>query len=204
MEIKREEQGTLGACCYMFCSQNAAIVIDPSVLSPALSEFIKDNDGKEFYILLTHRHFDHVAGVCDVKAACGGKVIISALDECGLLSTTDSMGALFGFYHKTTAADIKVNDGDKLELSDIKIEVMLTPGHTEGSVCYIMGDSIFSGDTLFAGSIGRTDFPTGDMNAMQRSLSRLFSLSGDYKVYCGHGEPTTLRFEEKTNPFYRK
>lgn len=203
MKIRVEEQGQIGACCYMFCSEKAAVIIDPAMLSPTLNNFITDNKGKEFYILVTHRHFDHVAGVCDVKNACGGQVVISALDECGLMSTRDSMGARFGIDHKLTSADILVNDGDKLTLGDITLTVMLTPGHTEGSVCYIADDCIFSGDTLFFGSIGRTDFPTGDMEEMQCSLSRLFELSGDYTVYPGHGEPTTLRFEEKNNPFYR-
>ncbi|MEE0927961.1 MAG: MBL fold metallo-hydrolase, partial [Acutalibacteraceae bacterium] len=93
------------------------------------------------------------------------------------------------------------DEGDVLELAGLTIKVMHTPGHTAGSVCYIAEDVIFSGDTLFEGSIGRTDFPTGDFATIKNSLNRLKNLGCDYKVYAGHGNPTTLFREIKNNPY---
>lgn len=203
MKIKCEEQGHLGACCYMVQSEKAALIIDPFKLTFSVKEFIDDNREKEIYILATHRHFDHVAGIPAVKDYGGGKTVISAADECGLLSTADSMGERFHISYPTAPADILVNDGDILRAGELEIKVLCTPGHTVGSVCFIIDDVIFSGDTLFRLSVGRTDFPTGDFAAMQHSLQKLFSLDGDYTVYPGHGESTTLRFEEQNNPYYR-
>ena len=91
-----------------------------------------------------------------------------------------------------------------VKVGDMEFKVMLTPGHTQGSICFIEKDVIFSGDTLFQGSCGRTDLPTGDWNAIRLSLKRLAALPGDYKVYSGHGPATTLEEERRTNPFMRK
>ena len=157
---------------------------------------------KEIFILATHRHCDHVAGIADVRDLCGGKVVVSASDECGLKSTAQSLGDLLGIKHRTCSADILVNDGDTVQMGDFTVGVLLTPGHTCGSVCYLLDDVIFSGDTLFCESIGRTDFPTGSPSEMQASLLRLFSLEEDYTVYPGHGEATSLGYEEQNNPYY--
>ncbi len=202
MDVLCEAQGPIAANCYMVASKSAVLVIDPFYLSNKLKAFLEEESEKEIYILATHRHCDHVAGVAEVRDFCGGRVVISALDECGLKSTVHSLGDMLGLSHKLCDADITVNDGDVLRLGDMSVEVLLTPGHTCGSVCYVVDDFIFSGDTLFCESIGRTDFPTGNAYQMQTSLNRLFSLSGDYKVYPGHGEATSLRYEEQNNPYY--
>ena len=104
---------------------------------------------------------------------------------------------------KSYSADRYVKDGEEVELGKMKFKVIFTPGHTCGSVCYICGDTMISGDTLFMGSCGRTDFPTGDWKQMTESLKLLKNLDGDYKVYSGHGPSTTLERERKTNMYMR-
>ena len=99
--------------------------------------------------------------------------------------------------------DELVNEGDVVKVGDMEFKVMLTPGHTQGSICFISGDTIFSGDTLFQGSCGRTDLPTGNWNDIRLSLKRLAALPGDYKVYSGHGPATTMEYERKNNPYMR-
>lgn len=99
--------------------------------------------------------------------------------------------------------DILVSEGDKVTVGDMEFDVMETPGHTVGSICFIGKDIIFSGDTLFQGSCGRTDLPTGDWDDIKKSLKRLAALPGDYQVYSGHGPATTLETERRTNPYMR-
>ncbi len=201
MKIFVEPQGMMGANCYMLSSDRTAVIIDPSAITKALQGFLSDNRSKELYIVATHRHCDHIAAICDIKEQYGGSVAVSEKDACGLLSTTDSLGSYFGITHRAVTPDIFLRDGEII-LGDISFTVLETPGHTEGSVCLICENALFSGDTLFYMSIGRTDFPGGSLADMQRSLKRLFSLSRDYTVYPGHGEATSLYFEQLNNPYY--
>lgn len=103
--------------------------------------------------------------------------------------------------HESFVPDRVFDDGDVIELGSLKIKVLFTPGHTVGSCCFLVNDAIFSGDTLFAGSMGRTDLPTGSSRDMRESLKRLADLEGDYNVYPGHGPSTTLERERRYNPF---
>ncbi len=201
MNITSEPQGMMGANCYMLKSDKTAVVIDPSAMTKTLISFLKDNSDKELYIVATHRHCDHIAAICEIKKQYGGVVCISPKDACGLMNMTDSLGSYLGISHSAVSPDMLLGEGDIL-LGDISFKVLETPGHTEGSVCLITGNVMFSGDTLFYMSIGRTDFPGGSFADMQRSLLKLFSLSEDYIVYPGHGEKTTLYFEHQNNPYY--
>jgi len=201
MKISTEEQGRLGANCYMLSSDKTTVCIDPSELSKNLLSFLEGNSGKELFIVATHRHYDHVAAIAEIKERFGGKIAVSKADACGIENDTDSLGTYFGMRHKTASPDIFLSEGE-IVLGDISFRVLETPGHTEGSICLITENVIFSGDTLFCMSIGRTDFPSGSMADMQRSLKKLFSLPGDYTVYPGHGESTTLYFEKQNNPYY--
>lgn len=164
-------------------------------------DMIGDTDLK--YILLTHGHFDHIIGARDTKAKYGAKVVISSEDEPMLSSSKLSLAAFCNAPQNDVEADIVVADGDEITLGDIVIKVMSTPGHTLGSVCYIAGNCIFSGDTLFYCSCGRTDFPSGSPEQMMSSLQKLKALDGDYKVYTGHNNLTTLDFERKNNPYMK-
>ena len=155
------------------------------------------------YILLTHGHFDHIIGVKSVKEKYGAQVVISKEDEPMLNSAKLSLAVFCNAPQNNVDADIIVKDGDEITLGKTKIKVMATPGHTSGSVCYIAENCIFSGDTLFYCSCGRTDFPSGSPEQMMSSLQKLKALDGDYKVYTGHNNLTTLDFERKNNPYMK-
>mgnify|MGYP002518650244 CR=1 FL=1 len=144
--------------------------------------------------MLTHGHFDHVGAVRDLAAETQCDVYIHPED----LSMPPMMTAGPLYYTKT------YTEGTQLKLAGLEIAVLHTPGHTPGSVCLIAEDVIFSGDTLFQGSCGRTDLPTGNWNDIRLSLQRLAALPGDYKVYSGHGPATTMEYERKHNPYMRK
>ena len=152
-------------------------------------------------VLLTHGHFDHVGAVEKILAATGCRLYLHRADHeqpgdpmsrfCYPLSNTQLPGLAF------------CADGDTITAGGLTFTVLSTPGHTGGSVCYRCGDVLFSGDTLFAGSCGRTDLPGGDWNAIRRSLARLAAISEDLTVYPGHGPHSTLQQERCVNPYMR-
>ena len=167
----------------------------PSVFDISLSEINLK------YILLTHGHFDHI-GKTEKYRRMGAELCIHT-DDASLLSDGERNASSL-FMHEPmiiSEADVLVNDGDVLKLGNSEIKVMHTPGHTPGSVCYLCGEDMFSGDTLFAGSIGRTDFWGGNMTKMRESLCKLKSIAEHYNVYSGHGPMTTLDREKKFNDF---
>ncbi|MBO4251595.1 MAG: MBL fold metallo-hydrolase [Clostridia bacterium] len=151
------------------------------------------------HLLLTHAHFDH-AGNAALLQADGVKVYISAIDN-PKLSDGGTLDSNFGRHYPPLCADVLLRDGDKLCLSGIDVEVIATPGHTDGSLTFKTGDMLFTGDTLFLESVGRTDFPTGDREELIRSVKKLFALGGDYKVFPGHEDFTTLSHEREYNLF---
>ena len=204
MELFIENGGMLGANCYMLSSDSAAVLIDVGEFTDNVRRFLTDNKEKEIMLLATHRHFDHVAGICEAKAFSGAKIAVHSLDECGLKSAADSLGANFDVIHSPVEADLLLSDGDCLQVGDISIKVIHTPGHTEGSVCFLIDDMLFSGDTLFHLSVGRTDFPSGNTATLLRSLDKLFSLERDCPVYPGHDRQTKLYYEKQYNPYYNR
>ncbi len=204
MNIKTEVQGALGANCYMVSTERAALLIDAAELSEGVRAFLEENRQKEILILATHRHIDHVAGLFEARRLSAAPVAIHTDDACGLSNAEDSLATALGMSQKTFEADRLLADADVLNVGDLTITVLHTPGHTDGSVCFIVENMIFSGDTLFHLSIGRTDFPTGSIDKMQQSLKKLFSLDRDYMVYPGHGEVTTLYYEKNYNPYFRE
>ena len=138
-----------------------------------------------------------------LKADFGGEVVIHSLDADCLYDSSKSLGDFFGLSMPSFEADKTVIEGDRLPFGNSEIEVIHTPGHTVGSVCYKIGDMIFSGDTLFCGSIGRTDFPGGSMLQMTASLKKLSKLEGNYNVYPGHEDLTDLDTERRTNLYMK-
>ena len=178
-----------------------AVVIDPGhagVLDELLSRGLTCA-----YVLLTHCHFDHVAGVSALQQA-GAKVICSAAEQ-PLVGTRADLYELFGAPRTPYTIDQTFVDGEKLCLCGIEFTALVTPGHTAGCACYQVdtenGKVLFTGDTLFAGTIGRTDFPTGDLSVLRHSLKRLAEMDGDLILYPGHEEETRMQTERKTNPF---
>lgn len=152
------------------------------------------------HILLTHGHFDHIASVEELKSLTGAQVIIHEEDLELLKKPLMNLSLVMGMNISVTA-DCTVKDGEQINVGGTGFTVLHTPGHTPGSVCYICGGAMFTGDTLFKDSIGRTDFPSSSYGAMVNSLKRLYQLETDYIIYPGHEEATTL-FAEKSNNRY--
>lgn len=174
-------------------------VVDPSLPEEILIEKLNAENVK--YVLLTHGHFDHIGGVNFVKEKTGAKVVIHKEDEEMLCDKNKN----YGTDSTPIYADILVEDGTELMLGKSKITVMHTPGHTKGGVCYIFPDDriIFSGDTLFRLTAGRTDLYGGNPRTELMSLAKIAELEGDYKVFPGHDDATTLNFEREYNRYMR-
>lgn len=203
MKVISEKFGSMDNNCSLIIDEktNQSALVDCNEFSQKMVDMIGDTDLK--YILLTHGHFDHIIGVKSVKEKYGAQVVISKEDEPMLNSSKLSLAVFCNAPQNNVDADIIVKDGDEITLGEIKIKVMATPGHTSGSVCYIAENCIFSGDTLFYCSCGRTDFPSGSHEQMMSSIQKLKALDGDYKVYTGHNNLTTLDFERKNNPYMK-
>lgn len=203
MKVISEKFGSMDNNCSLIIDEktNQSALVDCNEFSQKMIDMIGDTDLK--YILLTHGHFDHIIGVKSVKEKYGAQVVISKEDEPMLNSSKLSLAVFCNAPQNNVDADIIVKDGDEITLGETKIKVMATPGHTSGCVCYIAENCIFSGDTLFYCSCGRTDFPSGSPEQMMSSLQKLKALDGDYKVYTGHNNLTTLDFERKNNPYMK-
>ena len=193
----------LSTNCYLIEDEKSgeAAVIDPGAMTDELKTAVKNiGEGKLKYILLTHAHFDHILGVDEIKKLTGAQVAVHKGDVEMLSSSELSMASMLHVpAEQLPKADVILENNDVIEFGSLKFRVMHTPGHTKGSVCYICDDVIFSGDTLFCGSCGRTDFSGGSEKEILKSLRRLYQLDGDYKVYPGHNEETTLDWERASN-----
>lgn len=173
-------------------------VVDPGEYTAELADVCAQAGWSSIkYILLTHCHFDHILGVCALREKTGAKVVICAPDDEALGSGRLNGAVYFGFGDDAfPAADIVVHDGDRIYIGSLELTVMHTPGHTPGSCCYICGDVIFCGDTVFAyGGYGRTDLPGGSISELKKSLDRIFSLEQDYRLLPGHEDTSTLKKE---------
>ncbi len=203
MKLDSLAVGLIGTNCYLLSddtSGNAAAIVDPGGSADQILAKIKQDNLDVKMILLTHGHFDHVLGVQDILAAYPGLPVY--ITETDYPEARD--GGQFGYSMGEVDSVHFYDEGDTVELGNLKIDVLRTPGHTPGSVTLRVEDVLFTGDTLFCGSCGRTDFPGGSFADMQRSLKRLADLPGDYRVYPGHESSTTLDYERKYNPFMQR
>ncbi len=198
MKVESFITSPIGTNTYLVSENGRGILIDVG------------SDGEDLYlyalkegitleaVLLTHGHFDHANGCAELQQK-GIKIYIHEADA-EKLYTYKGMAAFAGVKLNAFKADEYVTDGEILHFIGKEIKVIHTPGHSKGSVCYVIDDSVFCGDTLFCGSYGRYDFYDGDLNELKNSAKKIFSLNGDYKLYPGHGEFSTLDEERKTNP----
>ncbi len=198
MLIKTLVVGHIATNCYVVTDENTleCAVIDPGAESNTILDYLEDNRLTCRAILITHAHFDHVTALPKVLEATGAQVWMCAKDD-GL-----SFGGAGCF--KAPEGTRFYRDGDTVTVAGLVFRVIETPGHTPGGVSLVCGDAIFSGDTLFRGSCGRTDFEGGDMKEELRSLKKLAELPGDYEVYPGHDLASTLSREREFNPYMRR
>lgn len=195
--------------CYVLENDNKeAIAFDIGGDAGEFMEFLHQNDITLKKILLTHGHFDHIMGVSEVAEKTGAEVFIHKEDEDMLSSTILNLSSFMGDAgFKAVSEYTTVVDGQTIDFSGVPVKVLHTPGHTRGSVCYICENKIFSGDTLFKRSIGRTDFPGGSYSEIMNSLAKIKSLykSGeDFEVFPGHESLTTLSAEISGNMYMKE
>ncbi len=181
-----------------------AIVIDPGDDAQKILDALRLLRVNVRAIVNTHAHFDHVGAVTQVREATRAPFLIHA-DEAPILAHAHRAAAMWGFSILQPApADKLLRDGDIVEVGALKFTVLHTPGHTPGGICLLCDKSVFVGDTLFQGSIGRTDFPGSDYGTLMKSIeTKLFPLTDDTRVYTGHGAATTIGEEKQWNPFLR-
>lgn len=208
LRIKTCPVGQIGTNCYMVYEEKVkkAVLIDPGASGPFLLNKCRELGVTPEAILLTHGHFDHIGALKDLKRAFPEIRVYAGEKEKEVLSVPElNLSVNFGESF-TEAADYLVKEGETITISGLSFQVLNTPGHTCGSVCYWMKaeEVLFSGDTLFCESLGRTDFPTGNSQEIIASIKeKLFVLPDETIVYPGHGEQTTIRYEKKNNPVAR-
>ncbi len=192
--------------CYVLHGGKEAVVFDPGGDYPVIKKFLDENALSVKYILATHGHFDHTGAAAEMKAGCGARFMIHGADE-RLLDEGAAHSAMYGMGpYIRPGADRLLSDGDVIEFLGLGIKVIHTPGHTAGGVSFYIEPlgALISGDTLFFESVGRTDFETGDPEALIASIKeKLYILPDDTRVFPGHGVSTSIGHEKTSNPFVR-
>ncbi len=195
--------GPLQVNCFIVADENSneAIVIDPGDEPDRILEVVKDNNLKVKYIVCTHAHFDHIGAVTEIKEETGAKIIIHK-DELEIYEGARDQAAFWGYeLAPLPEPDIFVNEGDNIGFGNLSFVVIHTPGHSPGGMSLYSENVVFTGDTLFAGSVGRADFYGGDIERLRKSFVRLLSLPPETKVFSGHGPSSTMQ-REKTGNFF--
>ncbi|HPF19048.1 MAG: MBL fold metallo-hydrolase [Bacillota bacterium] len=199
MKVKVFPCGYLQTNCYLVWNESTknAFIVDPGDVSPDLKAWIQKEKLTPQYVLLTHGHGDHTGGLADIKKEFPEiRSVASKKERKFLLERKTSYGA------GGIECDIYVEDGQEMQAADTTLRFLSTPGHTPGGMCILMDKTLFSGDTLFRCSVGRSDFPGGDQEALIRSIrEKLLVLPADTRVLPGHEEETTIGYEERYNPF---
>ncbi len=205
MIIENMPSGQLAANTYLVVDEETkkGFVVDPGGYNPRLTKYVKENGFKIEYIILTHGHGDHMGGVpMHMKEFEGAKLIAAKAEKEFLADTSVNFSIETTGKPITLTADKYVVEGDIVEVGDLELRFIITPGHTPGGMCILVEDCLFSGDTLFRESIGRTDFPGGSFEAISKSIKeKLYILPEATRVFPGHMGPTTIGFEKGNNPF---
>ena len=205
MKIVNIPTGMLQANTYLVCDETSRLgfIVDLGGYSKELKNIIEKNDIQIQYIVLTHGHGDHIGGVQEhLKDFPDAKVVCSRAEEKMLMDPELNEAHHFGPEKVSFKPDILVDDEDTLTVGNMTMKFIMTPGHTEGGMCILIDDVLFSGDTLFCRSIGRTDLAGGDFRTIMESIKKkLFLLPDETQVLPGHMGPTTIGFEKENNPF---
>lgn len=207
MQIKSFPVGAFGTNCYVVWEEESkqGVVIDPGYDAQRIQMVLAAHQVQCRYILLTHGHIDHITGAQELKQQTGALTVIGVKDAHYMTEEQDrEFRAYYATNYKNTAPDRTVKEGDELEVGALRFRVMETPGHTPGGVCYLCGEYLFCGDTLFQGSCGRTDLEGGSWPDILRSLARLSRLPGNLFVMSGHGPSSTIERERQYNPYVRE
>lgn len=192
-------------CYIVYDDEKNGIVIDPGNKYDIIFDKIKELGLIVKYILLTHCHYDHIEGLQGLRKITASSVVSTFECNIGIQSTSANLSILFSDPIKAEPVDIIINDNDIINVGDIEIKAITTPGHTKGGVCYLIGEDLFSGDTLFLRSVGRCDFPGGDSKELKNSIrNKLYILDDDIVVHPGHGNDTKIYYEKKYNMFIKE
>lgn len=205
MQIMKERLGPLGTNTYLVRDEQSgeAMLIDPAAAGERLQQMLLGQQQAIKYIVATHGHSDHVAGLAAAKALTGARILIHLSDAPMLQDVDNVVSRYLGVTEQLPPADGTLVEGDRLQIGSLSFQVMHTPGHTPGGICLLGHGLLFSGDTLFAGSVGRYDLEGGDLSQLQASLGRLRDLPEETAVYPGHGPETTIGSEKQHNRFLK-
>ncbi len=205
MKIKQLPTGTLSVNTYYVLDEASqkGFIVDPGGYDPRLTQEVEKDQVSIVYIILTHGHGDHIGGVEGyMKDFPDAKLVASALEMDLLSDPNVNMSTMTMGQAVSVRPDVAVNDGDTLTVGNMELKFLSTPGHSPGSMCVYTGNALFSGDTLFQGSIGRTDFPGGSFEELKKGVhEKLFVLPDETAVYPGHMGATTIGYEKANNPF---
>lgn len=194
----------MGVNCYLLACERTkkAILIDPGAGSKMIESWVKDKDFEIVNILLTHGHYDHIGSVEYLRKEFNTQVAIHKDDAEMLTDPTKNLSSFLGMGVTLSPAEILLEDNQEIEVGEMSLKVIHTPGHTPGGICILTDDGLISGDTLFDGSVGRADFPGGNMQVLISSIqNRLMDLPDETVVYPGHESRTTIGREKSSNPF---
>ncbi|MCB5954364.1 MBL fold metallo-hydrolase [Enterococcus sp. CWB-B31] len=207
LKIERIKTGPIQENCYLIYNEEGLLIIDPGAEAQKLIQAVDKTGKKPTAILLTHTHYDHIGAVEELRKHYNIPVYVSPLEQSWL---SDPVMNLSGLGRHNDIPDIIVQSAEyefemkEYEISGMRFTVVPTPGHSIGSVSFIFDDFVVCGDALFRGSIGRTDLATGNFDQLIHSITTyLFTLPGEFPVYSGHGDATTVEHEKKTNPFFQ-
>ncbi|MGI6678629.1 MAG: MBL fold metallo-hydrolase [Dehalobacterium sp.] len=204
MIIHELQVGMIGTNCYLVASQETkeAMVIDPGDEADRIFQLAEKHGYKITIILNTHGHWDHIGGNKTLKELTQAPILIHESDDAYLTDSKLNLGSLFGNQGESPKADRLLREGDIVTVGNLTFKVLHTPGHTPGGISLVGDKVVFVGDTLFKGSIGRTDFTGGSFSILISSIkNKLITLDDDLLVYPGHGPHTTIGQEKKENPF---
>lgn len=205
MFIKCIKVGPLPTNCYIVCdtAAAAAVIIDPGAEPGRILAALEETGCTAEFVLLTHGHADHMSAANEVAAKTGAKLCVPEGDkELINKPALNCYQMLFRSNFVPLRPDIILHDGEIITFGNTELRVLATPGHTEGSVCFISADSMFSGDTVFKEGVGRTDLPSGSSKNLMASLKRISEIDGDMQLLPGHGEFSTLLYEKANNPYF--